>query len=83
MAIEKGVVDQLLAGRDPQEPFGKDGLLDELKKALSERMLSAERDDHLESESAEDATNRRNGSSRKTMLTGTRPGRWSTGASPW
>ena len=34
-------------------------------------MLSAELDDHLESESAEGATNRRNGSSRKTMLTGT------------
>ena len=71
MAIEKEVLDQLLAGRDPQELFAKDGLLDELKKALSERMLSAELDDHLESESAEGAMNRRNGSSRKTMLTGT------------
>lgn len=71
MAIEKEVLDQLLAGRDPQELFAKDGLLDELKKALSERMLSAELDDHLESEGAEGAINRRNGSSRKTMLTGT------------
>ena len=71
MAIEKEVLDQLLAGRDPQELFAKNGLLDELKKALSERMLSAELDDHLESESAEGAINRRNGSSRKTMLTGT------------
>lgn len=71
MAIEKDVLDQLLAGRDPQELFAKDGLLDELKKALSERMLSAELDDHLESEGAEGAINRRNGSSRKTMLTGT------------
>jgi len=41
MAIDKGVLDQLLEGRDPQELFAKDGLLDELKKALSERMLSA------------------------------------------
>jgi len=71
MAIEKEVLDQLLAGRDPQELFAKDGLLDELKKALSERMLSAELDDHLESESAEGAINRRNGSSKKTILTGT------------
>ncbi len=71
MAIDKDVLDQLLAGRDPGELFAKDGLLDELKKALSERMLSAELDDHLESEGAEGAINRRNGSSRKTMLTGT------------
>ena len=71
MAIDKDVLDQLLAGRDPQELFAKDGLLDELKKALSERMLSAELDDHLEREGAEGAINRRNGSSRKTMLTGT------------
>ena len=47
MAIDKDVLDQLLAGRDPQDLFAKDGLLDELKKALSERMLSAELDDHL------------------------------------
>ena len=71
MAIEKEVLDQLLDGRDPQELFAKDGLLDELKKALSERMLSAELDDHLESESSEGASNRRNGTSRKTVLTGT------------
>jgi putative transposase len=71
MAIDKDMLDQLLAGRDPQDLFAKDGLLDELKKALSERMLSAELDDHLESEGAEGAINRRNGSSRKTMLTGT------------
>ncbi len=71
MAIEKELLDQLLAGRDAHEVFARDGLLDELKKALSERMLSAELDDHLESESAEGVINRRNGSSRKTMLTGT------------
>ena len=29
MAIDKDVLDQLLAGRDPQELFAKDGLLDE------------------------------------------------------
>ncbi|MQU75497.1 hypothetical protein GHK29_12800, partial [Sinorhizobium medicae] len=40
MAIEKEHLDQLLAGRDPSEVFGKDGLLDDLMKALSERILA-------------------------------------------
>ena len=40
MAIEKDLVDQLLAGRDPKDVFNKDGLVDELKKALSERILN-------------------------------------------
>ncbi len=64
------MLDQLLADREPQDLFAKDGLLDELKKALSERMLSAELDEHLEGEGAEGAVNRHNGASRKTMLTG-------------
>lgn len=55
MAIDKELLDQLLAGRDPQELFARDGLIDELKKALSERMLAAELDDHLESEAASGA----------------------------
>ncbi len=71
MAIEKELLDQLLAGRDPNEIFARDGLLDDLKKALSERILNAELDGHLEEEGSEGAGNRRNGSSRKTMLTGT------------
>src|SRR3546814_3472394 len=70
MAIGKELLDQLLAGRDPQELFAKDGLIDELKKALSERMLAAELDDHLESEAESGGRNRRNGTSQKTMLTG-------------
>lgn len=70
MAIDKELLDQLLAGREPQELFAKDGLIDELKKALSERMLAAELDDHLESEAEASPGNRRNGSSKKTMLTG-------------
>jgi putative transposase len=48
MAIEKELLDQLLAGRDPNEVFAKDGLLDDLKKALSERILNAEFDEHLD-----------------------------------
>src|ERR1700694_1653251 len=48
MAIEKELLDQLLAGRDPKDVFNKDGLVDELKKALSERILNAEIDEHLD-----------------------------------
>lgn len=71
MAIEKELLDQLLAGRDPNEVFAKDGLLDDLKKALSERILNAELDEHLEDENTEGNANRRNGHSRKSVLTGT------------
>ena len=70
MAIEKELLDQLLAGRDPNEVFAKEGLLAELKKALSERILNAELDEHLGEERAEGSANRRNGSSQKTVLTG-------------
>src|SRR5438128_1372584 len=41
MAIKKGTLDELLSGRDPKEVFSKDGLFDELKKALAERVLKA------------------------------------------
>jgi putative transposase len=72
MAIEKELLDQLLAGRDPNEVFAKEGLLAELKKALSERILNAELDEHLDDErEAGRLANRRNGVSRKTVLTGT------------
>ncbi len=71
MAIEKELLDQLLAGRDPQELFGKNGLVDELKKALSERILRTELDEHLIHEKATKPGNHRNGSSKKSMLTGT------------
>ena len=59
MAIEKDVLDQLLAGRDPKDVFSKDGLVDELKKALSERILNTELDEHLEAENADGQTNHR------------------------
>ncbi len=62
-------MDQLLEGRDPQAVFSKDGLFDELKKALAERVLNAELDDHLDSEAGNGAKNRRNGYSKKTVLT--------------
>lgn len=71
MAIKKDILDQLLAGRDPKDVFAKDGLLDDLKKALAERALNAELDDHLEGEAATGKPNRRNGFSKKTVLTET------------
>jgi putative transposase len=71
MAIEKELLDQLLGGRDPNEVFAKGGLLDDLKKALSERILNAELDEHLGDEDAGGNGNRRNGYSKKTVLTGT------------
>ena len=42
MAIKKDTLDQLLSGRDPKDVFSKDGLFDELKKALAERILNAD-----------------------------------------
>lgn len=72
MAIEKELLDRLLAGRDPNEVFSRDGLLDDLKKALSERILNTELDEHLDDEREVNGPgNRRNGHSKKTVLTGT------------
>jgi hypothetical protein len=45
--------------------------VDELKKALSERILNTELDEHLDSDGAEGKSNHRNGYSKKSVLTGT------------
>ena len=70
MAIEKDLLDQLLAGRDPKDVFNKDGLVDELKKALSERILNTELEEHLDADGVEGKSNHRNGYSKKSVLTG-------------
>ena len=67
--IPKELLDELLSGRDPSKVFESDGLLDELKKALAERVLDAEMDVHLDQESERSAGNHRNGKSSKTVLT--------------
>jgi putative transposase len=67
--IPDELLDQLLAGRDPQAALGKDGLIDELKRALAERALNAEMDHHLDAEAAESRGNSRNGYGKKTLLT--------------
>jgi len=53
MPIKKDTLDQLLAGRDPKEVFNKDGLFDELKKALAECVF--ERRDRRSSRRRSDA----------------------------
>jgi putative transposase len=67
--ISDSLLDQLLAGNDPQALFSKDGLIDQLKKRLAERVLNAELDHHLEQD--DEAGNHRNGYSRKTVSTDT------------
>ena len=61
--IPDQVLDQLLAGADAKTAFDKDGLLDELKKALAERALNAEMDHHLDA--GEGSGNSRNGMARR------------------
>jgi putative transposase len=78
MAIKNEIVDELLKGSDPKKVFSSEGLLDEIKKALAERILNAELDDHLQNEAAgENGTavpnpsNHRNGYTKKTVITDT------------
>jgi hypothetical protein len=75
MAIKKEILDELLNDRDPKTMFSSDGLLGELKKAIAERILNVEMDQHLadstqeEVSEAEKAGNHRNGYNKKTVLT--------------
>ena len=48
-------------GAIPNELFTKNDLLDDLKKALRERILNAELDEHLGEEVSRGTTNGRNG----------------------
>ena len=67
--IPNELLDQLLAGGAASAAFEQGGLLDELKKALTERALNAEMDHHLAGEGG--AGNMRNGYGRKTVMTDT------------
>ena len=75
MAIKNEILDALLKDKDPKTIFSSEGLLGELKKALAERVLNAEMDHHLadspqdEVSEGEKPGNRRNGYSKKTVLT--------------
>jgi len=69
--FKKELLDERLAGHDAKTVFENDGLLDELKKALAERVLNTELDHHLGQEHEQAAGNSRNGASAKTVLTDT------------
>lgn len=68
-AIPDAILDQLLGGAAAKTAFDPGGLLDGLKKALTERALNAEMDHHLDGEGG--AGNSRNGYGRKTVVTDT------------
>ena len=73
MSIDKALLDELMEGRAPGDLFGKDGILAELTKALAERALNTELEEHLAHEAADSsdpAPNRKNGASTKTVTTG-------------
>lgn len=74
--FDPSLLDALMKDYDPSKPeelIGKDGLLNDLKKALIERALSAELDIHLgykkNQPSINDGDNYRNGSGTKTIIT--------------
>ena len=77
MAIQKEIVDELLKEADPKTVFSSEGSLDEIKKALAERMLNAELDDYPQNEAAAGAgsgapaPNHRNAYTKKTVITDT------------
>jgi putative transposase len=68
--IPDAVLDPRLAGADPQTVFDPNGWLDDVKKALAERVVNAAMDPPL---AGEEPGTRRNGSGKKTVVTD--PGR--------
>ena len=67
-ALSAELLDELLDGQDPATVLRSGGLLGELKRGLAERMLNAEMDAHLDCSSEQHASNHRNGTSSKTVL---------------
>jgi len=71
--LDAFIKDHLAQGKHPKELLSKDGLLGQLTKALVERCLEAEMDDHLGYEKNErtgrGGENRRNGYTKKTVIT--------------
>ena len=64
--VNAKIVEELLSKADPSQLFGKDGLFNQLKKQVVERVLESELDHDLgyskHSKSPKSASNRRNGS---------------------
>jgi putative transposase len=65
------LLDELLAGKKPEDILGKDGVLDDLRKRLFERALEGEMTDHLgyppHSPAGQLTGNSRNGKTHKTI----------------
>lgn len=70
--INNQIVEELLSKADPSELFGKDGLFQQLKKQLVEKILESELNHELgyskHSKVPKSDANRRNGASEKTII---------------
>ena len=70
--INTKIVEELLSKTDPSELFGKDGLFNQLKKQVVERVLESELDYDLgyteHSKNPKPAGNRCNGSYKKSII---------------
>jgi len=70
--VNEQIVEELLSKADPSELFGRDGLFNQLKKQIVERVLESELEHDLgyskHSKAAKKESNRRNGSYEKTII---------------